>query len=70
MTPSKNDRMFYLETLKSTECQCEGEKKRGRAVCFSCWRRLPENLQRALYRPIGRGFEAAYEAAYRHLNDL
>lgn len=64
------DRRFYAATLKSDECQCDAYKQPGFAFCFKCYRRLPQEMQRALYRKIGAGFEAAYEEAYRHLNNL
>ena len=66
----RKEKLFYTETLKSEECQCERRKQPGRAVCFKCWQRLPQDLQRALYKHIGNGFEQAYEEAYRFLNDL
>ncbi len=69
-TPEQKKRMFYIGELKSEQCQCERPKQRGRAVCYKCWLRLPDNLRHALYRPVGGGFEQAYEEAYRYLNDL
>ena len=70
MTTTIDDRRFYLETLKSEECQCERPKKRGYAFCYRCFHRLPGHLRTAIYRPIGAGFEQAYEDAYRYLNNL
>jgi len=59
---------FYIRALKNEECQCGRSKKSGYAVCFECYRRLPRDMQTALYRPINRGFQEAYEAAVKHLN--
>ena len=70
MTSRNNDRLFYIETLKSEQCQCERSKKRRYALCYKCFQRLPKDLRMALYRPIGAGFEQAYEDAYRYLNNL
>ena len=70
MTTSLKDRRFFIESLKSEECQCERPKKRGFAFCYGCYQRLPQGMRRALYRPVGEGFEQAYEDACRYLNDL
>ena len=60
---------FYLEALKSDGCQCGRTKKRGMAVCYTCWKRLPRDLQQQLYWRIGDGFEEAYDAAIAYLGD-
>jgi hypothetical protein len=65
-----NDLKFFVETLKSGECQCENTKKPGFSFCFRCYKRLPGELANALYRGIGAGYEQAYEEAFRYLNDL
>ena len=57
------DRAFYVKTLASEECLCDRPKKRGKAFCYRCYRELPTAMQRALYRPLGLGFEEAYEEA-------
>ena len=59
---------FYVEELKSTECQCGEYKNRGRSVCLACWRKLPRDIQVDLYSRIEDGYEEAYEAAVRFLN--
>lgn len=63
-----SDRMFYINQLKSDECICERPKKPRFAFCFNCYRRLPADMQRALYRPVGGWFEQAYDEAYRYLH--
>jgi len=70
MTRTQGERKFFTDTLASDECQCGRRKQPGRAVCFKCYARLPDEQRRALYRRVGAGFEAAYEEAYRFLNDL
>lgn len=64
-----NDHRFYIETLKGDECLCERWKRRGMAFCYGCYKKLPTEMQRALYQPIGRGFEGAYNEAVAYLSD-
>ena len=70
LTRTQKERMFFTETLASDECQCGRHKQPGRAVCFKCYARMPDEMRRTLYRRVGAGFEAAYEDAYKFLNDL
>ena len=53
--------------LKSGVCACGHAKQTGMAFCFKCWFVLPKNIRHALYRPVGKGFEAAYDAACQFL---
>jgi len=62
------DRQFYLEELGSEECQCGRLKKRGRSFCYTCYSSLPQTLKDGLWLPIGRGYEAAYDAAVEWLD--
>lgn len=63
-----DDKLFYLKELKSDECQCGRAKKPKNALCFFCYSSLPEDMKADLWKPIGRGYEAAYEAAVKYLN--
>ena len=63
----KKQRSFYLKELQGNECVCGGFKKSGLSVCRECWAKLPPEMQQALYRRIGRGYEQAYEAAVEYL---
>ncbi|BBO74429.1 hypothetical protein DSCW_18460 [Desulfosarcina widdelii] len=65
----RDEKLFYIDALKSEQCQCERQKKRGRAFCYRCYIRLPRDLRDELYRPVGAGFEAAYDASCRFLYD-
>lgn len=65
----KTDRLFYLNELKSEECQCGRSKRVRTTFCYMCWSKLPKHIQRALYKPIGRGYEEAREEAAAHLAD-
>lgn len=57
------DQKFYLRELQSDQCQCDKSKGPGKSFCYSCWRKLPADIQRSLYRRIGQGYEDAYERA-------
>ncbi len=61
------DLKFYIDLLKSEECLCGRTKQARKAVCWSCWKALPQEHQKALYRRIGQGFEEAYEEAVQWL---
>jgi hypothetical protein len=63
------DNRFYMQVLKGKQCQCERPKKRRHAFCFGCYSRLPRDMRKDLYRPIGNGFAEAYEAAVKYLSD-
>ena len=61
------DRKFYLKELAGEECQCGREKNRGRSFCYACYKKLPDEIQKALYRKVGAGYEEAREMAARFL---
>ncbi len=63
------ERAFYLNELKSDQCQCGRNKKSGRSLCYTCFMSLPEDLRRALYRDILGGYPEAYEAAVKWLTE-
>ena len=57
------DRAWYLKELRSDECFCGREKDPGKSFCWRCYKRLPRDLQAALYGRIGNGYEGAYDEA-------
>ncbi len=61
--PKIADPGFYAKELDSEECQCGRTKKSRMSFCYSCYRSLPRDIQRALYARIGKGYEEAYEEA-------
>lgn len=63
------DTKFYLEVLKNEECQCGNFKQYKKAVCYNCWGKLPDHMQKDLYKGIMFGFEEAYDDAVKWLND-
>ena len=64
-----NERGFYIKELRSEECFCGKAKKRGWSFCYLCYRSLPRDMQRDLWRRIGFGYEEAYEAAVKWLDE-
>jgi len=68
-TTADNDRMFYVDVLDSNGCACGDTKKPGKAFCRRCYKELPYRMQEALYNRIGQGFEEAYEAAVKWLQE-
>jgi hypothetical protein len=52
-----------LRALDARRCLCGREKRRQMAFCGLCFHLLPEEMQKALYRKVGQGFEAAYVRA-------
>ena len=63
----ENDRLFYIKELRSEECFCGRWKQSGYSFCYGCYRELPRDMQAALYRRMGEGYELAYEEAVRWL---
>jgi len=80
------DWKFYADELMSEECWCGREKRRHYSFCWRCYRKLPADLQKALYRKIpaclpsavrqawlsgrGEGYEDAYEEAVKYLETV
>ena len=52
-----------LRELAGTTCRCGATKRARNTFCAACYVALPPPMRRALYRPIGAGYEEAYEAA-------
>jgi hypothetical protein len=61
------DAQFLLKELKSEECACGEYKKSGNSFCYSCYKSLPDDMQKDLYKRFGNGYEEAYEEAYQWL---
>lgn len=58
---------FYFNELMGNECACGDRKKEGRSFCYNCYSSLPRDMQKALYKHIGFGYEEAYEEAFKYL---
>lgn len=57
------DRNEAINILSAEICACKKVKARRSAFCKSCYFRLPPTIRRALYSPLGRGFEQSYDLA-------
>lgn len=60
------DQRSYRE-LMSDKCFCGKNKKPEMSFCYNCYKSLPINTQRALYKRIGEGYTEAFEDACLHL---
>lgn len=60
-------RQELLDELMGIRCQCGRMKRSKQTFCLKCYRALPLEMQRALYRRFGAGYEEAYAAAVREL---
>jgi hypothetical protein len=56
-----------VEALARRRCQCGAGKIPKRSFCDRCFARLPRDLKDALYSPIGKGYEEAWQHALKHL---
>jgi len=57
-----------IESLRGKLCPACGHAKSPRqALCARDYRRLPREMQKALYRRIGSGYEEAFETAMNQL---
>jgi hypothetical protein len=63
-----DNRSFLVDELYSSECQCGRWKNSGKSFCHLCYKTLPWDMQRDLYRRVGDGYEEAYKTAVRFLN--
>jgi len=62
------DQRDLLKELAGSACRCGRVKRPRQTFCSRCFQRLPPALKRALYRRIGEGYEAAYQAAVASLD--
>ncbi len=63
MNQALRDTRFYIDELRSDECQCGNWKKPGHSFCYKCYRSLPGHYQQDLWQRMGDGYEQAYDAA-------
>lgn len=57
----------YIDALMSNECACGKTKQPKKSFCYRCYKALPRDMQRDLYRRIGNGYEEAFEEAVKYL---
>lgn len=60
---------WYYDELMSNECACGKPKKRGMSFDYHCYKALPPEMQRALYKRISEDYEDAYEDACQWLTE-
>lgn len=66
MTSQQKD---LVRELRGEHCApCGGPKKSRQTFCRACYFRLPPALRKALYTPLGDGYERHYEAARKFLD--
>lgn len=70
LTPKERDYQIAAKALSRRLCTCGHAKQTGMAFCFKCWGSVPTSMRKALYRPLGDGFEAAYSAARHYLASI
>lgn len=64
----KDGFLGMVKERESDECRCGRRKKPGNAFCYWCTDELPFNMRRELEKPVGDGFEAAFEEAVNYFN--
>lgn len=69
MEANAKDLRWYREELDSNGCACDRQKKPGFSFCYRCNSELPSEMKKALYRKPGHGYEEAYEAACKWLEE-
>jgi hypothetical protein len=62
-----NELQFYVDEFKSNQCYCGNKKRPNTAFCYSCYSSLPQEMQEALYKRLGFGYEEAYHKAIQFL---
>lgn len=67
--PGQEEWRWYVEELMSEECLCGRPKRRHYSFCYRCYSALPGDMQKALYRRIGDGYEEAFEEAVKYLQE-
>jgi len=66
---AQKDMLFYTQGLISLECLCGREKLKGNSLCRQCYKALPDEMQKALYRKLGHGYEEALDDAVKWLQE-
>jgi hypothetical protein len=69
LKPEGRSKNWYHKELLSNECACGKSKQPRRSFCWHDFKSLPRDLQKALYRRIGHGYEEAYEEAHKYLTE-
>lgn len=59
----------YVRELIGTACRCGAPKKTRMTFCTRCYFALPKRMRDNLYRDVGSGYEQAYDAAAKLLDE-
>ncbi len=62
-----NEQITLVRELRGTACECGRKKMTMQTFCRQCYHSLPEEVQKELYRGLGRGYEEAVDRARRIL---
>ena len=69
--PSNRSEASTLEDFLGEVCYGCGKEKRSKmSHCSKCYYRLPRRMQSDLYKRFGEGYEEAFEASKKFLDDL
>lgn len=52
-----------VRELRGNVCRCGERKLEKQTFCLACYRALPRDVQRDLYRRVEEGYIAVYEKA-------
>ena len=64
MPLSESPKQEALRELGEEKCAvCSGFKKKNQSFCLACYLHLPLDMQRALWKGFGSGYEEAYQEA-------
>lgn len=62
--------MTHLQSFISLTCPvCKNEKPKNSAFCKNCYFMLPREMQRALWKRMGQGYELAVDNALQWFKD-
>jgi hypothetical protein len=57
------------DALFSNRCQCGKPKGTKKSFCYDCYKSLPQNLQRDLYKPFSEGYAEVFDEARSWLKE-
>ena len=60
---------WYFDQLMSEECLCEKTKRAKYSFCYGCYKALPADMQKDLYKRLHMGYEQAVDAAVKYLQE-
>ncbi len=65
LTPSL--KRIAVEALQSVFCACGKPKLKAQSLCIACYRALPFEMKRGLYRTFSEGYAERYDEAVEWL---